>query len=243
MFNKTIFQASVAKLALLGLVATAYSGALMADGFYPEWAAKAKYNTTIKVRDTDSALGRYSQDHKEFGLKDMVLAHGHMCDGLVFAYIEIKTALDKLFPDGIVDRTDLRVVAKNGPCLVDASALMTGARINFGTLSVDNSMGRKFIVQRISTGEAYEVDLRNDVFPKDLAELENKIRGLRKDGKPVSAEDIDNVEKLANEFIRTLLNTAPEKLVSINKMNDFKFEQKMTFGPRGDLVNKDMPRK
>ena len=53
------------------------------DWFYPEWAATAPNSQPIVVRDTDSALGRYNQQTKEIGLKDIARIHGHMCDGLV----------------------------------------------------------------------------------------------------------------------------------------------------------------
>jgi hypothetical protein len=86
------------------------------DWFYPRWAAEAKNNKPIIVRDTDSALGRYSLMTKEVGLKDLARIHGHLCDGLVIAFLEIKAVLEKFFPEGVVDRTDLRAVSKNGPC-------------------------------------------------------------------------------------------------------------------------------
>ncbi len=141
------------------------------DWFYPEWAANAAYNKPIVVRDTDSALGRYNLRTKELGIKDLVRIHSHMCDGLVISFVAIKAALNKLYPDGIVDRTDLQVVSKNGPCWVDTAALMTGARINFKTLRIDAAIGNGFILQRISTGEAYQVHLKTDVFPAELAKL------------------------------------------------------------------------
>ena len=125
--------------------------------------------------DTDSAIGRYSLKTKEIGLKDLARVHGHMCDGLVIAFIEIKAVLHKLFPDGVIDRTDLRADSKNGPCWVDAVSLMTGARINFKTLRIDNDVGDGFIIQRISTGDAYEVHLKTGVFPEEQAVLENNI--------------------------------------------------------------------
>jgi len=91
---------------------------------------------------------------------NLVRIHGHLCDGLVIAFIEIRAVLEKLFPDGVVDRTDLRAVSKNGPCWVDAVAMMTGARINFKTLRIDNSIGDRFIIQHISRGDALEVYLK-----------------------------------------------------------------------------------
>ena len=212
------------------------------DWFYPEWAADAPYNKPIIVRDTDSALGRYNQKTKAIGLKTLARIHGHMCDGLVIAFIEIRAVFDKLFPDGVVDRTDLCAVSKNGPCWADTAALMTGARINFKTLRIDSSIGDGFIIQRISTGEAYKVHLKPGVFPEDQTALENKIRSLRVQEKPVTAEDIDTVEKMGDALSLKLLTTPPEQLLDIEKLNDYKFSFSDMFGNRGDVINKDMPR-
>ncbi len=213
-----------------------------ADWFYPKWAANAAYNKPIVVRDTDSALGRYNQKTKAIGLKDLTRIHGHMCDGLVIAFVEIRGVFDKLFPDGVVDRTDLCVVSKNGPCWADAAAFMTGARINFRTLRIDASIGDGFIIQRISTGQSYKVHLKAGVFPSDQAALENKIRSLRAQGKPVTAEDIDAVEKMGDALSSKLLATPPEELLDIEKIEDYKFNFSDMFGNRGDIINKNMPR-
>ncbi len=213
------------------------------DWYYPEWIVKAKYNTPIKVLDTESALGRYALKPKEIGLKDLVKFHGHLCDGLVIAYIEIKEVLNLLFPDGIVDRTDLRAVSKNGPCWIDAVMYMTGARINFKTLRVDNSIGDGFIIQKISTGEAYSVHLKPGVFPKEMSELEAKIKKFRFENKPVSPEDIDTLEKMAEQLIKKLLNTPPSEILEIKKLENYQFISIDLFGERTDILNKNIPRK
>lgn len=212
------------------------------EWYYPDWAASAKYNEPIRVLDTESALGRYASKTKEIKLEDLALIHGHLCDGLVISYVEIKAVLEKLFPDGIVDRTDLRAVSKNGPCWVDAAAMMTGARTNFGTLSIQPEIGDGFIIQKISTGEAYSVHLKPGIFPKEQADLEGKIRKLRAEGKPVSPEDIDKVEKMANDLSRKLLNTPPDEVLDIKPMRGYKYEFKFAVGKRGDIVNKDVSR-
>ncbi len=241
-----IISLFVGILLLTAYPATASEGKTddSSDWFYSKAIAKAKYNKPIVVRDTDGALGRYSLKTKEIGLKDLARIHGHACDGLVIAFVEIKAVLEKLFPDGITDRTDLRVVSKNGPCWVDTVAMMTGARINFKTLRLDK-IGDGFIIQRISTGEAYDVHLKPGVFPEDQAALEGKIRKLRSEGKPVSAEDINTVEKMADALNLKLLTTPPDKLLDIKPLPDFKFAANDTvdvFGNRGDIINKDMPR-
>lgn len=213
------------------------------DWFYPEWAASAPFNIPIRVKDTDSALGRYNLKTKEIGLKDLSRIHGHMCDGLVIAFVEIKAVLNKLFSDGIVDRTDLCVVSKNGPCWADTAAFITGARINFRTLRIDASIGDGFIIQKTSTGEAYDVHLKPGVFPADQAALEAKIRGLRAEGKPVTAQDIDTVEKMGDALSLKLLSASPEQLLEIKKLDNYKFNFCDLFGNRGDVINKEMPRK
>jgi len=213
------------------------------DWFYPSWAAVAKNNKPIIVRDTDSALGRYSLMTKEIGLKDLARIHGHLCDGLVIAFLEINAVLERLFPEGVVDRTDLRAVSKNGPCWIDTVAMMTGARINFQTLRIDNSIGDGFVVQRISTNEAYIVHLKPGIFPEDQAILENKIRRLRSEGEPVAADDIDAVEKMADQLSEKLLNSPPDDILEIRFLPQYEFKFDDLFGERGDIINKTMPRK
>ena len=51
------------------------------DWFYPEWAARAPNATPIRVRDTESALGRYALKTKQLGLKDLARFHGHYYGG------------------------------------------------------------------------------------------------------------------------------------------------------------------
>lgn len=206
--------------------------------YFPYWAKYAKYNTPIKVKDTNSSLGRYSTFRKNITLKDMALIHGHLCDGLVISYIELKYALYRLFPDKIIDRTDLRVVTKNGPCWVDACSFLTGARINFGTLSIDKTLINSIIVQKISTGETYQVSLKEGVFPKKLENLEKEIKLTRAKGEHVADEKIQELEQQANGLSRKLLTTNPDELLNIKKLNNYKFKQNIEVGQRSDVINK-----
>jgi formylmethanofuran dehydrogenase subunit E len=172
----------------------------------------------------------------------MARIHGHLCDGLVIAFVEIKAVLERLFPDGIVDRTDLRAVSKNGPCWVDAVAFMTGARINFQTLRIDNGVGDGFIIQKISTGETYQVSLKPGVFPVKQAALESHIRGFRAEGKPVTGAEIDEFETLSEQLSRKMLTTPAAELVEVRPLPNYRFVAMDLLGGRGDIINKDMPR-
>ncbi|MDY0121244.1 MAG: formylmethanofuran dehydrogenase subunit E family protein [Sulfurimonas sp.] len=211
--------------------------------YLPTFVADTPNNITLKVRDTDSALGRYNDTDctKTISLEDVVKLHGHLCDGLVFSYLQIAVALQKLFPDGIIDRTDLRGACKNSPCMVDTLAYLTGARINFKTLRIDSTLGASHIIQRISTNEAYQVKLAAGYFPKDLAKLESQIRSKVAKGEDVTPQEIDRVEQLANSFIKVMLTTPLDRLVSVKKLASYTFEPVQSvdvFGKRGDVVNK-----
>jgi len=212
------------------------------DWFYPEWAATAKYNQPIQVVDTESALGRYATQTKTISLKDLARMHGHLCDGLVIAFVEIKAVLYELFPDGKVDRTDIRAVSKNGPCWVDAVAFMTGARINFKTLRIDNSIGDGYIIQKIPTGETYEVHLKPGIFPESQTLLEHKIRSGHANGQSVNSKDLQLLEQMASVLSRKLLNTAPDNLLDIKPLANYQFIANDLFGSRGDVINKALPR-
>ena len=214
------------------------------EDFYPAWAAQARYLQPIMVLDTDSALGRRNLYPKRITLKDMARMHGHLCDGLVTAWVELSAALRALFPDGVVDRTDVRVVSKNAPCWADAGAWMTGARINQGTLMLDNSVGDGFVVQRISTGNAMRVSLRAGFYPAQLAALEKSIRTRRARAEAVAPGEIDRFERNANEYSRKLLNTPPDRAITLQRLADYHFpdHSQNPLAPRSDTINRDAPR-
>ncbi len=211
------------------------------DAFYESSVKNAPNAEPILVKDTDSAMGRYNLHPKKLDIKTLARAHGHLCDGLVLAYVELSNTLPKLFSDGVVDRTDIRVVAKNSPCLVDTSALMSGARINHKTLSLDNSLGGSFIVQRISTGETYRVSLADKSFLKALKTKEEEIKS--KEHKNITPKDIDKVEALAFDAMKYMLNTDPKKLLKIIKLSDYHYEFKIKdISSRSDVRNKSIRR-
>ncbi|MGC8793017.1 MAG: formylmethanofuran dehydrogenase subunit E family protein [Bryobacteraceae bacterium] len=175
-------------------------------------------------------------------MKDPARFHGHLCDGLVIAFVEITSALEKLFSEGVVDRTDLRAVSKNGPCWVDAAMYLTGAPINFQTLRMDNSVGDGFILQRISTGGTWRVSLKPGVFPAEQATLEQKLRERRAAGLPVTAAEIDQIERMAEQLTRKVFASPPAELLQLELLPGYRFRATDLFGERGDTINKTMPR-
>ena len=120
---------------------------------------------------------------------------------------------------------------------------MTGARINQGTLVLDNSVGDGFVIQRISTGKAVRVSLQQDVYPAQLAALEQSIRSRRARGEAVASSEIDHFERDDNEYSLKLLNTPPYQAVTVEKLANYIFpdhnENPLT--PRSDTINRDAP--
>lgn len=213
------------------------------DAFYKRSVKEAPNAKPVWVRDTDSALGRYNLYPKKLDIKTLARTHGHLCDGLVLAYVELSHTLPKLFSDGVIDRTDIRIVAKNSPCLVDTSALMSGARINHKTLSLDNTLDGSFIVQRISTGKTYKVSLADKSFLKVLKSKEEAIKTKQKLHQKVTAKEIDEVEALAFEAMRYMLQTNPKKLLKIKELKGYQYHFNITgIGSRSDVKNKNVGR-
>ncbi|MEJ2365176.1 MAG: formylmethanofuran dehydrogenase subunit E family protein [Deltaproteobacteria bacterium] len=248
MKNKTLVFVCMMLLLLSGRVrASDLSSSTIAGASEPDrtpawyamdWVTNSKFSPEFEVLDTESALGRYAPMTKTITLKDLVKFHGHACDGLIQAAAAIRLALNELFPKGIIDRTDLRILSKNSPCFVDASAYLTGGRINFGTLDLDNKLGASWIVQRISDGSAVKVSRRPGVFPHDLAELEKKVRS----GK-ATPEEITRTRDLAWAFSKDLLSHPLSESFAVEKLSSFKFPASVypKVGDRGDVKHKNDP--
>lgn len=130
----------------------------------PTWLEEAAL-PTFAVLDTRSAQGRLDPRVKTVSVADLVLAHGHACDGLLRGVWAMRALADFVFGDAPIDRSDLLVVSKNSPCLGDVAAYLTGGRARFGTHRLDDSLGVGFQLQRLSTGEAWEVREEPGFFP------------------------------------------------------------------------------
>lgn len=120
---------------------------------------------SFEVLDTRSAQGRLDVRAKTVTVRDLVLAHGHACDGLLRGVWALRALFDLAFADAPIDRSDLIVVSKNSPCLGDVAAYLTGARVRFGTHRLDNSLGVGFQLKQMSTARTWEVREEDGFFP------------------------------------------------------------------------------
>lgn len=155
---------------------------IKAEWYFPEWLGTSPYAPTFEVRDTVNKYGRYATLTKTITIKDIIKFHGHFCGGLVESASALKVAFDKMFPDKVIDRTDLRIVSNNSACGGDVASYLTGARLRFGTHHIDSSLTEsEFIVQKVSTGEAIHVKLNPAIYPVEVKTQmkKNRIRSIR----------------------------------------------------------------
>ena len=174
-------------------------------------------NPSIKVLDTDFSKGRL-QNVQTITLNDAVKLHGHLCDGLVVGFLGLKEGLYKLYPDSIIDRTNNRIVSKPSPCLTDIAIFMTGARYQYNTYYVSDSIKYQFIVQRIDNEKTYGIKLRSGLIPTAI----DSLGRLATKGE-LDACGIDSLRKLESEFSTFLLSKNPQDLFIIEEIKNFKW--------------------
>jgi formylmethanofuran dehydrogenase subunit E len=176
------FRKSAVAFAVVFLALSSAAAASNTDGdqnaawYYPQWLADAPYAPVFKVRDTVNKYGRYAAETKTVTLKDLIKFHGHFCGGLVEASTALKVAFDRLFPDGVIDRTDLAIASNNSACGGDVSAYLTGTRARFGSHLIDPALKESdFVVRRVSTGKTVRVVINAATYPKDVRTQMKKI--------------------------------------------------------------------
>lgn len=185
---------------------------------YDPLTPEASSRVLIRVVDTESSLGPMAKIPSEVSIGDLVRFHGHPCDGLVAAAGGIALGLKSLFPDGIVDRTDVAAATNASPCYSDVAAYMTGARTIYGTLVIDKSLGDEWILLRRSTGRAVCVRLKPGIKPAEIPVMEKALRAEGCD-KPLIAQ----VQSLQLAFIHGLLASPPESLYTLEVLPAFPY--------------------
>lgn len=177
---------------------------------------KTKNMLNFKTNDTDFSKGRLGFQ-QEVDLDDLVKFHGHLCDGLVLGAMGLNEALGALFPDGVIDRTDLRIVSKSSPCLTDVAIYLTGARYQFGTFYVDDAIDGIYVVQKISDGSTYQVNLNKGVKPTVIDEM-----GKMAVNQKLTGCELDKLKSIEDDFTDFLLKADAKEIFQITMLEDFK---------------------
>jgi len=201
---------------------TGSTGANVAEEwFFPAWLGAAPYAPVFAVRDTENKYGRYAKQTKTITIKDLIKYHGHFCGGLVESAASLRVAFDLLFPDKILDRTDLRIVSNNSACGGDVAAYLTGSRARFGSHVIDNSLTEsEFYVQQVSTGRTVHVKLNPVVYPKEVKTQMKKI-----ESGVFEPKDIDLFQELQWSYAKLMVNRPLKESFIIEEVKDFKWPE------------------
>lgn len=173
---------------------------------------------SIKVIDTDFSKGRLGLEH-QINLTDLEKFHGHLCDGLVVGFLGIKEGLKVLYPNGITDRTNTRVVSKSSPCLTDVAVYVSGGRYQFNSFYIDSTIENGFyIVQRMDTKKTVRINLKLGVIPEKIIKMGDKAIS-----KELSACALDSLKTMEDDFSKKLLTSNPKDLFTVNEIKNFEW--------------------
>jgi formylmethanofuran dehydrogenase subunit E len=230
--SQTIAQEPTLKTTSMG---TAVAG----DWYFPGWLGTAPYAPVFVVRDTENKYGRYAKQTKTITLKDLIKFHGHFCGGLAESAASLRVAFDVLFPDKVIDRTDLQIVSNNSACGGDVAAYLTGARARFGSHIIDKSLTEsEFYIRQVSTGRTVHVKLNPVVYPKEVKTQMKKVESG--EFKP---EDIDRFQELQWAYAKRMVSKPLGGSFIVEEVKDYQWPEAMCkdMGKRKDNDYKNVP--
>ncbi len=195
----------------------------------------------FEVLDTRSAQGRLDVRVKTVTVADLVLAHGHACDGLLRGVWAMRALFDVAFAGAPIDRSDLLVVSKNSPCLGDVAAYLTGGRTRFGTHRLDDTLGVGFQLRQLSTDRTWEVREEPGFFPALVTAWEAALlrEGLVED----DVRELLAVHEAAQwDWVREkLLPSAPSDHYVARELDHLELPAPLYEARRTDAVNRLVP--
>lgn len=207
----------------------------------PLWLSEAVALPTFEVIDSRSAQGRLGATATSVTVDDLIRFHGHACDGLLRGAYAMRALADVAFPGKPFDRTDLRIVSKNSPCVGDVAAYLTGARVRYGTHRLDDSLGVGFIIQVISTGETWEVREETGFQPPLLAAWDQALLDPRRVTGPEKAELVAVHEAMVWNWIRKeLLPSRPAEHYRVSRLEAASLPEVLDDAVRTDVLNRQV---
>lgn len=189
----------------------------------------------FRVLDTDFSKGRLNRE-QTITLTDLEKFHGHLCDGLVVGALAMQQAAEELYPEGVIDRTNLRAVSKPSPCLTDVAVYLTGGRYQFDTYYTATHFEGLYHIQRLDNQKAIAVSLNPGVKPDAIDSLGNlAVKG------ELTACEIDSLRDMENNFTKKLLSGNPREFFTVHQTSHFTWNPVLNTYPKTDVLNKDLP--
>lgn len=191
----------------------------------------------LRVNDTDFSKGRLGHE-QIIDIDDLAKFHGHLCDGLLEGFLALRHGLYKLFPDSVIDRTNLRVASLPSPCLTDAAIYLSGSRYQYGSFYVSDALEGMYIAQRIDNGQAVRISRKPNVKPAIIDEL-----GREAVAGKLSPCELDRLRELEDAYTRFLRESRPEDLFEATPLPNFVWRPvlKNDFA-KTDILNKNAER-
>ena len=189
----------------------------------------------VRVLDTDFSKGRLSND-QNINIEDIAKFHGHICDGLVVGYLGLRETLYKIFKDSVIDRTSLKIVSKSSPCLTDVAIYLTGARYQYNTFYVDDSIPYLMIAGNIDSNKYFGFKLKPNIKPFAIDSL-GKLATLGK----LDACNLKILKELEDDFSKLLLSQPPYTFFKIEEIKNYFWNPilKSNF-IKTDIINKSV---
>jgi len=188
-----------------------------------------------KVIDTDFSKGQLV-NIQNIRYKDLVKFHGHSCDGLLEGMQALQLGLKVLYPNGIVDRTNTRVVSNSSPCLTDAAIYLTGGRYQYNTFYVDNNIPGIYIIQRIDNGKAVVVSRNENVKPANI-----DIMGKKAIAKELSYNQLRKLKQLEDEYAKKLRKSEPQSNFTVKELINYIWNPQLNSSfIKTDIINKNV---
>lgn len=228
----TILLLSIMSVSLIGAQST------NSEWWSPEWLTKSPYSPSFEVLDTVNKYGRYADKTKTITLNDLIKFHGHFCGGLVESAGALKIAFNQLFPDGSIDRTDLRIASNNSACGGDVASYLTGARTRFNSHVIDPKLTEsEFVVQQVSTGKTVRVRVKIEAYPTQVRTQMRKI-----ESGSYQPDDIDIFQTLQWDYAKKIVSKPLNETFVIVDASDYKWPDHpcKDFGTRKDNSYKEV---
>jgi acetolactate decarboxylase len=223
----------------LGMIMLFYLvGCLSCQRPVEERLIKDNYVLSFKVLDTDFSKGRLGLQ-QEVVLQDLVRLHGHLCDGLIEGALALDYGLRRrLYPDGVIDRTNTRIVSRSSPCLADAAILLTGARYQYGTFFVNDDISGLYIVGKSDQTSAFLIKRKPGVKPVII----DKLGALAVAGElsPCALDSLRLLEDAYGQFLLQAENW--DQFFEVISLESFNWDIPVSNNfIKTDILNKDLP--
>jgi acetolactate decarboxylase len=129
------------------------------------------------------------------------------------------------------------VVSRSSPCIADAALYLTGARYQYNSFYLSDSIGGLYVIQRTDPLLTVVVRRKPGIKPNIIDEL-----GQRAVARLLSPCGLDSLHRLEDEYLQRLLQRPANELFEVELLPAFPWHPVLDSHYRkSDILNKDAP--